>query len=461
MKREKLADWAALGCRWAVLATIVISPTQWAISRSYGGHLTLVDPLMLLAACCWLVRVLAQPEWWRKAQTLPWPVVMFVLPALLSIFMVEREGMVDALRETVKIIEYFVVGYILYDDLLRAQPQRLRTVLYLMLGVTVAIMLMSVAQFFCCNDPIRGVTGTFNSRNVLGGWLAMILPVIFGVALYTPHLLLRIGLGILVLCGLLVDLSAASLGAVLAVMVLLAATRGWRTFVVAMLAATFWVAVVTDHLGAFKDPGTGVRQTSQQVLFRSIELYAPDGQPERRYPQWQSAVEMMLTHPWLGEGIGNYQRQVEQYTGTKPIPTGPSEPDIQNLYLVIGSTLGLPALFGFLALLLMPAFLAGAAAPRHAHWRKGFVFGVAGGIAAFAITACWHPLLVRGIGLHLVLLLVVARLLSEWSTDQPPGTSRTDESQGSGSHRHHRQRWRSPEGLSGRHSGGSGTHRRN
>ena len=464
MKREKLVKWSARACRWAVLATIVVSPTQWDVSRSHGGHLTIVDPLILFAAFCWLVKVLAQEGWWRMPWPLPWQVAAFVLPAMLSIFMVTSDGMADALRETAKMLEYFVVGYILYDDLLRQHPRRLRTVLYLALGMTVVIVLLALAQFLVSSDPIRGVAGTFRSRNVLGGWLAMILPILFGVAVYATGPLLRVGLLALVCCGLLVDLSAASLGAILIVMLLIAATRGWRTFVIAALAVTFWVAVVTDHIGSFKDPDSGARQTSQQVLFRSVALYAPGGQPERRYPQWQSAVEMMLTHPWLGDGIGNYQRRVELYTGTKPMPTGPSEPDIQNLYLVIGSTMGLPALFAFLALLLTPAFLAGAAAPRHAHWRKGFVYGVAGGIAAFALTAIWHPLLVRGIGLHLVLLLVVARLLSEWSVDQPAGNipekeaaRHPDESHGTDRHHHHhRCHWWTSERLPGMHSGGSG-----
>ncbi|MEI8241815.1 MAG: O-antigen ligase family protein [bacterium] len=462
MKREELSKLAATGCRWAALATIVLAPTQWDFHLQ-GLHLSLIEPLVLFAGACWLVKVMSQREWWRMPWPLPWQVVAFVLPALLSLYAVEREGAGDALREAVQLLEYFVIGYILYDDLLRHQPQRLRGVINLVLGVTALIVLLALGQFLLgSGDPVRGVVGTFKSRNVLAGWLAMTLPVLFGVALYATGPWVRAGLWLLLACGLLVNLSAASLGSVLGVMLLIAATRGWRTFAMAVLAVTLWVTVVTEHVGNFRDPDTGTRVTSQQVLFRSTALYTPDGQPERRYPQWQSAVEMMLTHPWLGEGIGSYQRRVEQYTGTKPMPTGPSEPDIQNLYLVIGSTMGLPALLGFLALLLVPAFQAGAAAPRHAGWRRGFVYGVSGGIAAFAITAIWHPLLVRGIGLHLVLLLVVAGLLAEWSKDRSSREGRDDEparrpddAHGSGQHRQHRRRWRSPE-QPGRLSGNGG-----
>ena len=463
MNREMLARWAATGCRWAIFASIVAAPTQWDIGHWLGGHVTLAEPFILAAAFCWLIRVAAQNAWWRSVRPLPWPVALFVLAAVLSIFMVEREGMVDALRETAKVLEYFVVAYILYDDLLRQQPRSLRTVLYLMLGVTVGVVLLAAVQYFISSDPIHGVVGAFKSRNVLGGWLALLLPVIFGVALHAENLLLRAGLLVLVAGGLLVDLSAASLGAILLLLLLLAATRGWRAFAITALAATCWVAVVTPNIGRFKVPDARAPQNSQQVLLRSIALYTPDGQPERRYPQWQSAAEMIFSYPWLGVGLGNYQRYVEQYTGTRPMPTGPSEPDIQNLYLVIGSTMGLPALFAFFALLLTPVGLAAVAAARHEHWRKGVVCGLAGGLVAFSITAIWHPLLVRGIGLHLVLVLVMVRLLAEWSMD-PAGaealkdapTRRSDKLHGSGPHRHHRRRWRSPEQHhAGRHSGES------
>ena len=444
-----------MGCRWAVLATIVVAPFQWDIFQAWGGHLTLVDPLILFATACWLVRVLAAGDWGWVTRALPWQVGVFVLPALLSIFMVtSAAGIGDALREIACLLEYFVLGYLLYDDLLRQQPRRLRTVAYLVLGVTVAMVSLAMVQFFTKGDPIHQVVGTFSSRNFLGGWLALMLPVVFGVALYASNLWLRAGLVLLVLCGLLVNLAGASLGAVLVVMLLIAATRGWRTFVLTALAATCWVALVTGHVGRFSNsqhPGPQACQTSQQVLVRSVAFCSPDGQPERCQGQWQSALEMMLAHPWLGVGIGNYQRG----SAAEPkLEANRPEPELQNLYLGIGATLGLPALFGFLAVLLMPACQAGAAAPRHAGWRKGFVYGVAGGLAALAITAVWHPLGVRGLGLHLMLLLVVARLLAEWSVDQPASEATAGEPRGAS--RQHRRRWRSPEGSLPRRTRESG-----
>jgi hypothetical protein len=135
-----------------------------------------VDPLLGFAFFCWVVRVLAQGAWRRLSWPWPWPVLAFVLPALLSLAVVERGGAGEAWREAAKLVTYFGLGYLLYDDLLRNQAQRLRIVLGLLLAVTVAMVLLALAQFYIYTDPVRGVSGAFEDRNALGGWLALMLP---------------------------------------------------------------------------------------------------------------------------------------------------------------------------------------------------------------------------------------------------------------------------------------------
>jgi hypothetical protein len=123
---------------------------------------------------------------------------------------------------------------------------------------------------------------------------------------------------------------------------------------------------------------------------------------------------MTLTHPWTGVGLGNYQKHIGQYYAQVPRRTGPAEPDTQNLYLVLASSLGLPGLLAFLAVLAYAASAAlrgaAGAAPEDRRWQA---WGVAGALGAFAITAVWHPLLVRGIGLPLVFLLALARSVGQ------------------------------------------------
>jgi O-antigen ligase len=408
MTRATLAAWLSHGCRALVLAALAVAPTQRGVTVG-GAHLSLVDPLLALAAVGWAAKAVVLREWDRVLR-LPWHVWAFVLPAAVSVFAAGR--IEPAVRDLAQIGLYFVLAYLVFDDLFHRHPRNLRPALYVLLAVLAANVLLAAGQYLTTDDPLR-VRGAFDNRNVLGGWLALTLPAAFGVALHVESGWVRAGLLALTLLGLAVILSAAAAAAVLVALLLIAAGRGWPAFAAVVLAAVLGLSVAAPRAGGFRDPAADARLSHEAVLFRSVALYDDAGQPSRRYPEWQSAVEMMLTHPWLGEGVGNYQRCVGTYTGSKPRFTGPSEPDIQNLYLVIGSSMGVPALLGFLAMLFVPAAAAGGAGRRLDGWRRGLAWGVAGGIAAFAATAVWHPLLVRGIGPHLVLLLVLGRLLGE------------------------------------------------
>ncbi len=414
MTRDVLANGLARAGRILAWATIILSPTQWCLRRGIA-HVSLADVLIVGAALCWVAQVLLRRNW-TSCRRVPWQVPAFVLPAMLSVFAADILPL--ALRDAFKVFEYFVLGYLVYDDLLQQPSRRLKPLLLVLLAVLVAQVAVALGQYLTAPDPLQ-VRGAFGNRNVLGGWLALALPVACGIGLYSASIGLRLGLGVVMVLGLAVDLSAASCWAVLGVALLMAATRGWRFFAAAALAVMVWVAVIEPRIGWFHDAPGGERLTNEQALFQSAAIYASDGHPERRYPGWQSAAEMLLTSPWLGVGIGNYQRSVGLYTGSKPSFTGPSEPDTQNLYLVIGSTMGLPALLGFLALLFVPAWRVGNAASQVSGWQRGLYTGVAGALAAFAITAVWHPLLVRGIGLHLVLLLALAHRLSDDVLDAP------------------------------------------
>ncbi|MDP8231243.1 MAG: O-antigen ligase family protein, partial [Candidatus Zophobacter franzmannii] len=136
-------------------------------------------------------------------------------------------------------------------------------------------------------------------------------------------------------------------------------------------------------------------------------LYGDDGTVERRYPDWQAAGSMILTNPILGVGPSNYQKHVGQYYSNIPRKTGPAEPDIQNLHLVIAASMGIPALFAFLAMFIAPFSKENIFPMKHC----ALIHGTIGSLAAFAFTAVWHPLLVRGIGLPFVVLLVFTRYL--------------------------------------------------
>jgi O-antigen ligase len=213
---------------------------------------------------------------------------------------------------------------------------------------------------------------------------------------------LRLALGLLVLGGLSICLSGAALLAIALALLALAARRG-----AAWLAGTGLVLMAGFTLLLPRMP-----RGNDVEAFASMALYDNAGQPTRRYPEWQAAAVMALERPWVGQGIGGYQKQIGPFYGVVPNATGPAEPDIQNLYLVLAASAGLPTVLAFLLMLWNGMADAGRGATRDGAGDEvlpGLGAGLAGALGAFALTAVWHPLLVRGIGLPLALLLAATR----------------------------------------------------
>lgn len=388
-RADRLNRLAAFG----VLASIICAPTQWLIPRL---RVCPADLLLALTAACWLAAVAVRRDW-SRLRLPPWPHVLFVVLTAASVTVAHDR--LAAIREVVQTGLYFVVGSCLVADLLRRRPTADRALAAALLVPAGLVLGLACVQYAGPNTDPLSVRGTFGNRNVLGGYLVLLLPLAFGLLLTAHSWLLRAGLGLLLLAGLTVNLAGASFYAVAAVLALLAAVHGWRTFAVVGLVLVLWQATVLPRLPREND----------LTLFRSTALYTADGRPERRYPEWQAAANLILERPWLGAGAGNYQRSVGPYYDTIPNATGPAEPDIQNLYLVLASSMGLPALLAFLSLLGTAVALATVSAATADGWRRGAAAGAAASLLAFAIAAVWHPLLVRGLGLPLVAILALAR----------------------------------------------------
>lgn len=405
--------------RWGVLLTLCAAPTQWTLIQH--PRLGPADLLLAVTAGLWGLDVLLRRDWRALRAARPhWTHILFTGCAGAAIFAAADRA--EALKELVQIVEYFVVGSMVFAAFLNGEanpsPGRhavTRATVFAALGaVTAAVLALAAAQYFshaknAClglftekkaldiivnvlggwQSPLL-VGGTFGNRNVLGGFLSLALPLCFAGAIGAARgRLARSGCALLLLAGLALNLSGASYWAVVGAVAAMAALRGARWFIPVAAALVLWQGLVLPHLPREND----------LCHYESAALYDGDGHATRRYPEWQAAASMILTHPWLGVGPGNYQKQVGPYYGQVPTATGPAEPDIQNLYLVLAASCGLPGLLAFLALL-ATALAAAVRANR---------LGAAGALAAFALAAVWHPLLVRGIGLPFAFVLALAR----------------------------------------------------
>ena len=396
-----------------ILLTLFAAPTQWSMALPGGFHLTLADILLAAAVPVALFAGI-------RPRRFPATHAIFLGLTFLTIFFaVDR---LQAVKEWLQFFLYFGVGTLLAEAALRRHGLRgLRMAVGVFLASGTLNILLALAQYWlgAPDDPLV-VRGAFGNRNVLGGYLALLLPLAYGLLLHAPARAVgrQALLGLLVAGGLLVCLSGPAMLAVSLVLVVMAGRGGtsWliETVLVLMLGFTLLLPLMPRH--------------NDYEAFASMSLYDEAGQPTRRYPEWQAATVMTLERPWTGWGLGSYQRQIGPFYGVVPNATGPAEPDIQNLYLVLAASAGIPACLAFLAMLsnaaigaawaghravpgrsVLAAAPAGLAAIRARAVFPGLGAGIAGALLAFALTAVWHPLLVRGIGLPLAFLLAAAR----------------------------------------------------
>ena len=190
--------------------------------------------------------------------------------------------------------------------------------------------------------------GTFYNPNFLAGFLAAALLVVVGGQIFPPagsrrrplNTALAVAEGTLLLVALLTTGSRGGALALASGLLLLLAMRSWK-----IAAAAFSTACVA--LLAIPNP----------LLQRLQSLPQTDNFAFTRLAIWKSAWSMMLDHPWVGIGLGQYEYISTRYAF--PIETHWAKytrvPENAHCeYLQAGAELGVPGLLvalGVIALL--------------------------------------------------------------------------------------------------------------
>ena len=394
------------------LLALALSPTQRSFALA-GVNVTVAD--LLLAVAFGLA--VFTPGFFRRRP--PAETVAFVI--LVAVSALCAANLRDGLKEWMQIALYFLVGERVAATALALGGEKWkRRACGVLLAVGGATAAMALVQYFSpdpdvfplCLRPGLAVRGALGNNNVLCGFYALLLPFAFSLLFERGRpWWLRAALVLLAAAGLMTMLSGAALAIVAAVMSVTVFRRcricGVVTALI-LLGAFFLVApeLPRDNFTAAIQSAEIYHSDSGSVRYSKEEngvLTWEAGEPTRRYPEWQAALTMSFERPFIGIGPGAYQRNIGPFYDVVPRATGPNEPDTQNLYLVIASSMGYPALFAFLAIL-YAAWNAGRAQEADVCQRAA-----AAGIAAFALAAVWHPLLVRGLGIPLVFMLALAR----------------------------------------------------
>ncbi len=370
-----------------VLAIVVAAPTQFSFPVLGGINLCLVDPLVWLVAAALGVRLLLE----RRLRTAAWPplaAVLFVAWTALSA--ARAESRADAVKDLIQSAEYFLLAWFVFAEVLRDRERRMR-VLQLFAAGAVAIVVLALMQYFSRGVEVSGVRGTFGNSSVLGGYLALTLPLLLGGALCGGAGWAGFALLAVVAGGLVATLSGGAFVGILAAAAGLCAARGRWAFVAYVAVAALGIALLWERLP----------RENLWVLHDSIAFY-------RRYPEWQAAAAMAAERPLLGVGAGNYQRHIGRYFGTIPCENVKGEADSQNLYLVLAGSLGVPGMLLFCGMLLASMRRAARVyACSDGVVTRAAALGTLGAIGAYAVAAVWAPLLVRGIGVPLAFMLAL------------------------------------------------------
>lgn len=142
-------------------------------------------------------------------------------------------------------------------------------------------------------------------------------------------------------------------------------------------------------------------------------MFGNSGHINQRFLEWQAALNILTDKPFLGVGIGNYQREIGYYYRFLP-KLNTMEPDSQNGYLIIAFTMGLAGLGAFLWIIFhFLGLLVDIFPNTKNHFVNGLSIGLSGSLTAFCINNFFSPLLYNATAMVFVFILSLISLLNQ------------------------------------------------
>jgi hypothetical protein len=422
----------------------------FAGEKGGGLNLSVADFLIPIALFVWLVSSLRRGSLRLPPLGFPLLAAAWLGLSLLKFLkggediVVRSRGIVDVFQ----FVEYFIIAYLLFANCL-THPEARRWALRL-LGMAVIVSLVAAAAQYFSSAPALKVRGAwYEDRNTFGAFLAMTLPLLFGVSVFSKSSTLRIWTAVLIAACLCVCLSG---GAYLAVGVGLLTVAALKRPV-----KLFMTAAILLALSLYLLPR--LPRSNSEVLLDSVALYATDDRfhtfgedvpkiQERveakqralagkiasedpvgftdlpteedhswkwrqRYKEWQAGLNMMSRSPLFGVGIGAYQKNVNNFYGSTPkYPVNLMEPNTQSLYMIWGASAGVPFLIILFGMLMRAATSARRCLREmKSRFDRGVAAGLLGSLASLLVVAVFADPMVRGLGMTFAFLLGLTQAL--------------------------------------------------
>jgi len=376
---------------------VLVAPTQYsyALDPKDGPFILYADLYAAALIGLWALLVLAQRRWREIVRP---PLAVWALLAVAALSALGALSIKSAVVEIAQIGLYFVAVYALFADVVRGQHRLVAIVKALAAATTIAVG-VGLYQYLTGTEP-GDVHGTFGNRNVYSAYLAMVLPVLYGLALWiadTPH---RIWFIAVVVIGGVTMLAGIQFWCLALVLLVLSALKNIRAVGYYLAGATFLIVLFVAVLHTNRD--VVFREVADPIERGEVFKLGPGHEDEvvvkMRWLEWYPALMMAAENMPLGVGAGNYQRHIGEssYWGLIPRATK-IEPDTNNLYLVIAASMGFAGLVAFLAWLGHFWRLAEENwTQAHDDWSMGLCWGLLGGVYGILLVNTFSSVFVRG-----------------------------------------------------------------
>lgn len=381
------------------VALIIVAGNQYsyALHPKDGPFILYADLFAALVVVLWALSVLLERRWHDIIRP---PVAIWALIVVAVLSALGAVSLKSAAVEIAQLLLYFVAVWALFADMLRGQHRLVVAAKALAFATTIAVF-MALVQYLTVDDSML-VRGTFSNRNVYGGFLVMVLPLLYGIALWTRDTLHRLWFFGVIGVGVLTMLAGLQVWCLALVLLVLSAWTSLRALGYYLLAAAIYVGLVVSALPVNREAvfAEVIDPIERGEVHKIVTMPGEEPPPlvKKRWLEWQPALTMLSENFLLGVGTGGYQKHIGEgrYYGMLP-NAKKTEPDTNNLYLVIGGSMG------FLGLIALMAWLGHFWRQAENNWRRaadhwsmGVCWGLLGSVYGILIVNLVSSLFVRG-----------------------------------------------------------------
>lgn len=274
--------------------------------------------------------------------------------------------------------------------------------------------------------------GTFMQPNPFGGYMGLLLPLAYGMALaswreawaawrrgsWGPGLLwcLAVLASGVMLAALLMSWSRGALVALVGGAALVGLALGRRAWpivaILGVVVAVVGIAVLPAPLEGWIETTLDMARHLRAENLASVEITDQNFAVIERLAHWQAAWRMFSLSPWLGVGTGQYATVYPSVALPRwADPLGHAHNHYLNV-LAEGGLLGLAAYLLFVAAAVVTSWRA---ARRERGWRRGLALGSLGMLGHLMLQSVFDNLYVHEIYLVVAMVLgMVASLSAGW-----------------------------------------------